>query len=269
MLFFWYVRERILGGVFVNAHSVDYGLVSGRISGCGVRTVGDEGVVAGSGDDCIMVEFFHSQKVIVLAVCHAFGKDAGDFSGLQRHAVADEKDDVLCAFHSLFIHNLVLGCGGGNDAIVISAGSDSDVTSLREADLIDAVGNDTVIKGLLDSVLAEELVSRYAIDIDFDILRILSSGNLYVEIKTGASPEFSGVDRKDPDIRSIGYHSGSENCSASHKRHDSSLQEILFHFILLSKIGIIAFTTVKGSCKSSDKLLYKLSKLSIKNERIL
>ena len=94
-------------------------------------------------------------------------------------------------------------------AFVINAGSDSDVTSLREADLIDAVGNDTVIKGLLDSVLAEELVSRYAIDIDFDILQILSSGNLYVEIKTGPSPEFSGVDRKDPDIRSIGYHSGS------------------------------------------------------------
>ena len=173
------------------------------IGGCGVRTVGNQGIVAGSGDHCVVFQFFHSQQIIVLAVGHALGKDAGNFTGLERHAVTHEEDHVLCLLHSRFMDHIVAGGGFGNTKAVLCIDSHFYLAGLSKVHIIDAVRSHTVSEILCDCFLTEELLCRNTVHLYVHGLQVLGVGYFHIEIKASACPELGGVYRKNPDIRCL------------------------------------------------------------------
>ena len=53
-------------------------------------------IISARRDDRIMLKLFHSKPVIEFSVCLSLGKNTGDFPGLERHAVTDKQNDILC-----------------------------------------------------------------------------------------------------------------------------------------------------------------------------
>ena len=86
-----------------------------------------------------MGHLFHSQQVIVLAVGHAFGNDAGHFAGLQGHAVADEEDDVLGLALGFFLDDGIAGIGGVSAVSIGGRRLYRIGTGFREIDLIGTI----------------------------------------------------------------------------------------------------------------------------------
>ena len=202
-IFYLRIIERILGGIFINTHGVHHRLMTGGIGGSRVGTVGDQGIITGSGNHCIVIQLFHSQKIIVLAVGHALGKDAGHLSGLKRHAVAYEKNDILRLLSSLFLDHFITGRSSGKSQTILYIHSDCDFTGLGEIHIINAVRSHSIAQILRDSLLAKELVRRNTVHLHIYRLKIPGIRHFYVKIKTGTCPELGIIYRKNPDIRCL------------------------------------------------------------------
>ena len=232
-IFYLRIIERIFGGVFVNAHGIDDRLVTCCISGSGVCTVGDEGVIAGRGDDCIVRELFHREQVIVLAIRHALGKNAGHFTRLQRHAVADEEDDILCFLLCDFMHHLIGSSRLGNAETVLCGSCDFHLTRLRKGHVIDTERGDAITKILHCRFLAEELFSRNAVDRHVDILKVFRIGNFDIKVETCAAPEFCGIYRKNANIRCLCLKDAPQNGTAGQKTENCCFHDMFSHYFLL------------------------------------
>ena len=202
-IFDLWIIERILCGIFINTHGVHHRLMARSIGGSRVGTVGDQGIITGSGNHCIVIQLFHSQKIIVLAVGHALGKDAGHLSGLKRHAVAYEKDDILRLLSSLFLDHFITGRSSGKTQTILCIHSDCDFTGLGEIHIINAVRSHSIAQILRNSRLTKELVRRNTVHLHIYRLKILGIRHFYVKIKTGTCPELGIIYRKNPDIRCL------------------------------------------------------------------
>ena len=232
-IFYLRIIERILGGVFVNAHGIDDGLVTRCISGSGVGTVGDEGVIAGRGDDCIVRELFHREQVIILAIRHALGKDAGHLTRLQRHAVADEEDDILCFLLCDFMHHLIGSSRLGNTEAVLGRSCDFHLARLRKGHVIDTERGDAIAKILHSRFLTEEFFSRNAVDRHVDLLKVFRIGDFDIKVEACAAPELCGIYRKNANIRCLCLKDAPQDGTAGQKTENCCFHDMFSHYFLL------------------------------------
>ena len=89
------IVERVFGAVGIDAQGVDRRLVAGRIGARGIGQVGDDRVAAGRRHQRHVRHVVDREFALCLALRDALGEDAGGDAVGERHAVADEQDDVL------------------------------------------------------------------------------------------------------------------------------------------------------------------------------
>ena len=70
--------------------------MSRRIGRSRIGGIRHKRIITACGDDRIMLKLFHSEPVIEFSVCLSFGKNTSDFTGLERHAVADKQNHIFC-----------------------------------------------------------------------------------------------------------------------------------------------------------------------------
>ena len=133
------IIEGIFRGICIDPQGIDDGFMACRISRRRVGAVCRQGIVTAGRNQAVMGHLFHSQQVIVLAVGHAFGNDAGHFAGLQGHAVADEEDDVLGLALGFFLDDGIAGIGGVSAVSIGGRRLYRIGTGFREIDLIGTI----------------------------------------------------------------------------------------------------------------------------------
>ena len=89
------IVERVGRAVGIDAHGIDRRFVAGRIGADGIRRVGDDGIAAGGRDQRHMRHVVDGKLAERLAFRDALREHARRDAMRERHAVADEQDDVL------------------------------------------------------------------------------------------------------------------------------------------------------------------------------
>lgn len=232
-VFHFGVIQRILGGIFVYAHGVHHGFMAGGIGRRGVGAVGDQGIIAAGGNDRIVIQFFHGQQVVVLAVGHALGQDPGDFTGLQAHAVPYEQDHVPGPFGSLFLDHRISGSRNALPVSILGRYFDGVGAGLGEGHPVSPVGNHTVAQIFGFQFLAKEFVSRLAVDGNVNVLQVPGPFHFHVEVEFGPCPEFCLVHGQDADFSR--FHTGqhTHKGTAGHNRQDCTFQPLVIHTFCL------------------------------------
>ena len=89
------IVERVGGAVGIDAHGVGRRLVAGGVGARRVGGIGDDRVAAGGRDQRHVRHVVDRELAARLAFGHAFREHACRDAMRERHAVADEQDDVL------------------------------------------------------------------------------------------------------------------------------------------------------------------------------
>ena len=227
------IIQRICRGIFIDTHGIDHRFMTGGISGSGVCAVRYQRIIAAGRNDCIVVQLFHSQQIIVLAVRLTLGKDAGDFSRLQGHPIPYKKDDILCRTDCLFPYHLVRCFRCCSARCIIDLYAHRIIPGLFEGNIIGTVGNHPVVQYLSLQLTAQHIGSGLSVDGDIHIPEILCIGNLYVEIKFHTFPELCRIYRKNADFRRIRRHCGSKKRTSCEHGKNHTLHPFLSQFLYL------------------------------------
>ena len=216
-----WIVERVEGAVGVDSHGIDRGLMAGRIGAGGIRGVGDDRIAARGGDQRHLRHVVDGELAERLALRDALRQHSRRHAMRQRHAVADEQDDVLrlarCGIVDLPAEFAGLNAVGHAD--LVSA-------RLGEQHIAQEQGR-LVLAGLaLDERggLAENLGIVFAVQGDGDFCRIGEARKFDFEIEPCTGQNIRSIDGIDR-LRRTGRRRHRNRNNGHRRKHRAHVQD--------------------------------------------